>query len=174
MKAKTSLPSDKDRIAAKRAYYEGLERGDIRPDRWADVPRSLAKVRDMDRPDLGLFKIGHRNHFVATHHLYGEDVAAIQGVIDWLNTKYPLPSKIKFKKPKKADEYRVQAAKTAERDFRATEIEIATQFHIYRQKAQLLESDYERAKIDKARLEEKVSELSAEITRLRNQLLRGI
>jgi hypothetical protein len=174
MRRKSGVPLDRDKIAAKRAYFEGLRDGDIRPERWADVPRSLSGVMRWDRPDLGLYEIGHRNNFTTTHPLYGEDVLAIQECCDRLNEKYPLIKKVTLPEP--GSKKRAEAERAIEKfkEVESNERALAAEFHRDRQLAELDRADLAQAKLKKSQLAEELREKDAEIIRLRTQLLRPV
>jgi hypothetical protein len=165
------LPRDRERIAAKKAYYAGLRNGTIRPDRWDQVPRSLNAIRDMHRPDLGLFKIGHRNHWSATSSPFKDDVAAIQEHVTKINEKYPLVKK--QPKPERPSQV-VKAAKGRKEAAVSQETVFAENFHTDGEASKLDRNELAQTKVRNDELAETIRKHEAEIARLRGQLFRGV
>ena len=165
-------PCDKDRIAAKKAYYAGLVKGTIRPVRWSDVPRSLNGIRDMHHPELGLFKIGHRNHWTTTTASpYNGDVLAIQADMNRINEKYPLDRK--QPKPKRPSQV-IKAAEGREKAADKQEFVFAADFHTHGEAAKLDRSELAQTKVRNDELREVIRKHEAEIARLRGQMFRGV
>ncbi|MDW9386698.1 hypothetical protein GOA99_18775 [Sinorhizobium meliloti] len=164
-------PRDKERIAAKKAYYAGLRNGTIRPDRWSDVPRTMNTIRDMHRPEMGLFKIGHRNHWSMKSSPFKADVIAIHNDMIEINEKYPLDKK--QPKPERPSQV-IKAAKERVKSADKQELVFAADFHTDGEAAKLDRSELARTKVRNDQLSETIRKHEAEIARLRGQLFRGI
>ncbi|RUM24364.1 hypothetical protein EFQ99_16385 [Rhizobium vallis] len=165
------LPCDKERIAAKKAYYAGLCNGTIRLARWDEVPRTLNTIRDMHRPELGLFRIGHRNHWTTTSSPFKDDVAAIQEHVSKINEKYPLVKK--QPKPERTSQV-VKAAKGRIESAVSQEIVFAENFHTDGEASKLDRNELAQTKVRNGELAETIRKHEAEIARLRVQLFRGV
>lgn len=174
MKRKGEVPLDKVKIEQKRDYYAGLCSGDIRPEKWSEIPRSLTKIRDWHKPELGLFRIGHANNFSRESEEYGETVKEIDRYRKWIDDKYPLRKKIKVANQRKAKKLEAKQFRTAIKQADANDIKIANELHRDRQLADLDRRELELEKASKMRLEEDIRAKDAEIVRLRTHILRSV
>lgn len=174
MKRKDGVPLDKVKIQMKRDYLAGLVSGDIRPEKWSEVPRSLNGIRDWDMPELGLFRIGHGNNFSRKSLENGEVVKEIDEYRKKIDLKYPKRRKIKVASPRKAQKLKAKQAQEAIRQADANDIKIANELHRDRALADLDRRELELEKASNARLEEDVRAKDAEIARLRAQILRSV
>lgn len=174
MKRKDGVPLDKVKIELKRDYFAGLVSGDIRPEKWSEVPRSLPRIRDWNRPELGLFKIGHGNNFSRESVENGEVVKEIDELRKKIDLKYPIAKKIKIESPKKAQKLKAKQALEAIKQADANEIKIANELHRDRALADLDRRELKLQKASNDRLEDDIRAKDAEIARLRAQILRPV
>ncbi|MDX1000859.1 hypothetical protein GOE08_06600 [Sinorhizobium medicae] len=174
MKRKDAVPLDKVKIELKRDYFAGLWRGDIRPEKWSDVPRSLTKIRDWNKPEFGLFRIGHGNNFSRESTENGDIVKEIDEYRKKINEKYPIRKKIKVASARKAQKLKAKQSQDAIKQADANDIKIANELHRDRQLADLDRRELELEKASKARLEDDIRAKDAEIARLRAQILRPV
>lgn len=172
MKRKGDVPLDKVKIEQKRDYYAGLWRGDIRPEKWSEIPRSLTKIRDWHKPELGLFRIGHANNFSRESKEHGEAVKEIDSYRKLINDKYPMRKKIKVANRRKAEKLEAKQFKAAIKQADENDIKIANELQRDRGLADLDRRELELEKASRTRLEEDIRAKDAEIARLRNQISR--
>lgn len=165
------LDSVEARVISKHAYFVGLTEGEIKPDLWRDIPRSLTKVRKWHRPELGLHAISRPNDFVTTHSTWGNLVKEIGEALVHINRKYPL-------RPKKPD-YVPASIQAAESETRAIDAEaqllgVCAQFHVMKEDLELSLIERDVLRVQRDRLQERCKQVEADNRALRRGNLRVV
>ncbi|KAB2720572.1 MULTISPECIES: hypothetical protein [Brucella] len=129
------------------------------------LPTSLNKIREWEKPDLGIEKIGSKRDFTKTHRLWGDDVKEIDELL----------KSLKPQRSNRTPHYRSESSRRvlAQTKLRENEIllaKVTSQWHEEREALRKASAKIEHLELSNRLLADKNSALEAQLSEARREL----